>query len=474
MATPGADRARQRPMTTPRRSRRAAPAVLLAAAACAVGPAWTDDERRELGALEQAVLTTLAQGDAEPTASAMVTLPEGKDLGDVDVFLHVYPSLAGEAEGYRWSWSVGPTHPLPGMLFVGDGGTLLAIGGRRLGGFDHVHDLAVDPARGAVLLATRRGEQTVVTAQSTWSGSLWHRSFRPELSTDGSHFVHVADGWFRDRAMLAPTDAPERGVPISLPGVVQWPVWPGRDGSRVRSIVVVDGRVEVRDGDRVVATADSFANAFFDHRRDQLRVHLTTAGKTRILFGDRLSPPLDSYRWIDESRDGGHWLAAGRDGDRECVVYDDALVLRTTKLAWMDLSEDGSTWACAVQEGEQCFVVRPGQRSGPFPPILQLILAPDGSALAMCMGQGRTRSWTLDGQPLGAMYEGIDDVTVLPAKGGVVFRGRDAAGAWIVTPLGRDGPWDRVERCQVSQDGRRVVALAQRGREAHRRVLPLP
>jgi len=42
-----------------------------------------------------------------------------------------------------------------------------------------------------------------------------------------------------------------------------------------------------------------------------------------------------------------------------------------------------------------------------------------------------------------------------------------------VTPGGRDGPWDRVARLRILDDGRHAMALAQRGHKVHRRVLPL-
>jgi hypothetical protein len=448
----------------------------LAAAACAVGPAWTDEERAQLAALQQAVLATCANAEAALATDAMVTVPEGKDLDDVDALLNLYPSITlPEQGGYKEAWSVGWGTQATGMLFRrNEGSSCLAIVGHTLEGFDWLHAIATDPVRGAVMLATRRGEQTVATAQGVWTGSLWHRSYCPELSVDGSHFTYVESNWLKNRVMLAPTDAPERGVAIELPGVVQWPVWPGRDGTQLRSIVIVDGRVEVRDGERVVATADAYEHAFFDEFRDELSVHLITGGKTRILSGEHLSPPLDSYRWVDGSRDGKHRLLAGHEGDLECIVFDDTIVLRCAKLAWMDLADDGSTWACAVQEGEQCFVVRPDGRSGPFPPITQLVLAPDGSSLAVCTRVDRKWSWTLDGQPLGAAHDHLGEVFVLPGRGGAVFTARDAQGWWIVTPGGRDGPWDHTARPRLVDGGRRVMVLAKRGREVHRRVLPLP
>lgn len=456
----------------PSRRRQALGGPLLLVAACTSGPVWTPAEREGLAALQQAVHAALRLEVATP---ATMQLADGQDVGDLDLLLQPFPSPVASEGEFLSSWTVG-SHPLLRcMLYRRNDSTELTCAGHTLTGFDAVHAFAVDATRGAVLLATRRGEQTVTTAQSHWSGSLWRRRFRPELSTDGSCFTFVASDWFSDRAMLAPTASPERAAPIELPGVVQWPVWPGRDGSRLRSIVVVDGRVEVRDGDRVVATADTFANATFDARSDRLRVHLSTAGKTRLLFGDRLSPPLDSFHWIEESADGAHWLAAGRIGEETCVVYDDRIVQRTARLAWMALSDDGSTWACAVQEGEQHFVVRPEGRSGPFPEVTQLVLAPDGSALAVCTRQGRQSSWTLDGRPLGAQYTHIEDVVLLPQRGGAVYTASDGKARWLVTPAGADGPWDAIARWRhVDVARHHVIALVQKGREVQRRVLPLP
>jgi hypothetical protein len=449
--------------------------VLLAA--CSVGPAWTPAEATELAALQQTVLEKLPTAAAELTTDGARELPEGKSLGNVDLLLHAFPTLdrADAPDGVFEGWSLGPSQPPTAMLFRSSREGTLALAGHALGGFDALQALALDPQRGVVLLATRRGEQTVATAHSTWCGSLWHRSFRPELSTDGSCFTYVESNLFHNRGMLARTDDPTHGTRLDLPGVVDWPVWPGRDGTRLRYLTRVGGRFEVHDGDRVVATADSYHWCEYDEDRDRLRACLLSDGKARLLFGDRLSPPLDSYRWIDESRDGRHYIAAGSDGDSECVVFDDHVVLRCSKLAWMTMAGDGSTWACAVQEGEACFVVRPDGRSGPFPRIVQMVLAPDGSALAVQTRVDRTWSWTLDGQPLGAAYRQVGDtVILLRGRGGAVFSARDDAGTWLVTPAGRDGPWDEVGLFHPLPDGRHVVCLARRGREAHRRVLTLP
>ena len=458
-------------MTT---SRPLLPFVLASAAACTSGPAWTEAEHAQLAALQQAVQAELAAGPALWTTPAQITLPDGKGLDDVDEVLHVMPSSPRDGRGgYRIAWGIGSRRLLPATLYCGEHETMLAVAGRAMAGFDAVHDFTVAPGRGAVLVATRRGEQTVASAAGVWTGSLWHRSFRPELSTDGSHFAYVEDNWFKDRVILAPTNAPERGTPLVLPGVVQWPVWPGRDGSRVRAIVVAGGRVAVHDGGQVVATADTYAHPFYDAEYDELIVHLTTGGRATMLIGNQQTPPLDSYRWLERSRDGKHYAAAGREGDRDCVVVDGRIVLQHPKLVWMELAADGSTWACAVQEGEQCFVVRPSGRSGPMPRITELILAPDGSSLAVNTRVDRKSAWTVDGVALGAGYHGVRDVIVLPAGRGAVFCARNDAGSWLVTPDATDGPWEEIRRCQLLADGKHVICLARRGREAHRRVLPL-
>ena len=445
----------------------------LLAAACSVGPAWTADERQQLAAMQNAVRALMALPPSTLTTNAVATLPVGKDLDDVDVFLNVFPSLSlATGPGVKRAWGADHDVVLPTLTIFGATDARVATAGLEMRGFDVLHAFNVVPERGVVLLVTRRGEQTVALGEQVWSGSLWHRSYCPELSTDGSHFTFVQDNWLRDRAMLAPTEAPERAVDLNLPGVVQWPVWPGRDGSHVRAIVAVDGHIEVRDGDRIVATAESFAHPWFNAVTDRLQVHLRSGGKEQLLLGDRLLPPLDSYRWLRESADGKHHAAVGREGQLDHFVVDDQVVLRHPKILWIELSANG-TWACAVQEDEQFFVVRANGRSEPLPYITELVLAPDGSSLAVCTRVLRTSSWAMDGVPL-LGYDTVADLQLLPQKKGAVFAGHDASGWWLVTPNGRDGPFERMLHCRVLPDGKHAVCLAQRGREVHRRALKLP
>jgi hypothetical protein len=432
---------------------------------------------RELADLQQAVLARMPTAAHEVEVEGMRELPElpEEKQPTVDLHLDLFPPLGSldVPEDLHEGWPLGSA-PLGAMLFCSDRAATLAVASRTLAGFDAVHAFATHPQRGAVIVATRRGEQTVATAQSTWCGSLWRRAFRPELSVDGGCFTYVEGNLFVDRVVLARTDDPTHGVRLDLPGVVQWPVWPGHDGTRLHYVTRVGDRLEVHDGDRVVATAEKVTYARYDSTNDRLVALLESGGKVRYLFGDRMSPPLDGYRWTDESSDARHYLAAGRDGEEECIVCDGAVVLRCRKLAWMDLTEDGSTWACATDEGEQSFLVRPDGRTGPLPRITHLRLAPDGSSLAMETGEGRTSSWTLDGTPIGAEFRIVREVTPRSGKRGAVFVGGDGKAFWLVTPGGRDGPWDWVRECHVRPDGKSVVLLGDRGREVHRHVVPLP
>lgn len=458
----------------PRSHARPALVPCLLAAACQVGPAWTPDERRALDDLQRAVCEQLRTPAAALETDGVRTLPASRPQRHVDTRLNAFPALGRhDAPGeLQEGWSMG-SGPLEAMLFRDDRDTTLAVADRTLAGFDALHAFATHPDRGAVIVATRRGEQTVATKDHVWCGELWHPSYRPELSVDGSCFTYVASHWWRNRAMLARTDDPTHATRLELPGVVHWPVWPGRDGSHLWYVTTVGGRVEVHDGDRIVATADRCAHVSYDEHRDHLTAHLEIDGKTRLLRGDRLTPPLDSYRWIDGSSDDQHMLAAGRDGDEEAIVFDDRIVLRCRRLAWMDLCDDGSTWAIAYHEGDQSWIVRPDGKTGPFAPIEHLALAADGQSLAVETRVGRTWTWTLDGTPLGAGYRSVRDVRPLRARGGAVFVGSDDGGTWLVTPSGRDGPWDAIERCHVATDERHVMLLARRGDEWHRHLVPL-
>ncbi|MFY9345954.1 MAG: hypothetical protein WAT39_25915 [Planctomycetota bacterium] len=445
---------------------------VFAVPACTVGPAWTADEQQQIAALQGAVQSLLAQPETGLTTNASVPLSPGQDVDDFDLYLNAFPELPA-ADGVVAVRDAGHARRLWTRTAASAGTAELTVAGRTLRGFDAVPGFTLHARAGLVLLGSRRGEQTVVTKAGTWQGSLWHDAFQPRLSTDGSHFVHVRDGWFGDDAVLAPTNDPTNGATLHYPGVVQWPLWPGADGSRVRAIVAADGRIEVHDGPRVVATADSFHHPFFDAARDELHVHLVTGGKERLLLGDRLAPPLDSYRWLEQSDDGRHWAAVGRDGDRDVLVVDGQELLRRSKLVWLALAADGNTWACASQDGERCTVHRPGgMRSGPLPKVVQLVLAGDGQQLAVCTREGHRDRWTLDDAPLGAAYDAVSDVQPLPGRDGVVFHGRDAVGWWVVTPAGRDGPWQRIAHATLVVADH-YVFLAQRGEQVHRRAVPL-
>ena len=448
----------------------------LAAAGCTTGPAWTALERQELAALQAAALAQLAKPAEALTTPATARLPEDAGVDQLDAHLQPLTDLfVGDADKPDdYGWSIGANPALEAMVVRRASEVALTTAGYRIAGFDAVQAFAAEPERGAVLLATRRGEQTVATAQRVWSGQLWHHGYRPELSTDGSHFVYVKDGLLSNTAVLARTNAPEHGIELKLPGVIRWPVWPGRDGKRLRYLTEVGGHVEVRDGDRVVATADSAHHAHYDAGHDLLTVHLETAGKTRMLIGDRLTPPLDSYRWQELSRDGAHYAAVGREGDLDHLIVDGEDVAQHPRMVFLDLAEAGTTWACVVQEGFAYYVLQPNTRLGPFEIVTQVALAPDGSQLAICTRDGPSNHWTVEGRSIGAGFLDVSEVILLEQRAGIVFYGRDAAGWWIVSPNGRDGPWDRIgSRHWKSQDGRNLIVLTQRGREAHRRVVPL-
>lgn len=449
-------------------SRPIALAALVLVPACASNPAWNLAEKRHFAATLHAIGKEFA---AEPAALAendAVDLPEGAGLDLVDERLHVYaPGDAGH-ETEHPLFGPDQKRQLPSLLVRGEAGVALAVAGTELTGFDSVQDFAIGPQTGLVLLATRRGVQTLATPNGNWSGNLWRADLLPQFSTDGSHFVFVQEGMLNDRSMIAPSATPEKAVPLDFGCRVHWPVWPGRDGSRVRAIVENEGRIEVRDAGKVVAFAESYAHAVFDAPRDQLRVHLTTGKKTIVLIGDRQTPALDDYRLPVVSADGQHYAVIGRDGGEDVLVVDGNTVLRHARLVAAALSADGSTWAAAAQEGEQGFVVRATGKSGPMPPVTELRLAPDGSSLAALAGG----SWTVDGEPL-VGYDEVRDLQPLPAKAGAVFAGRDAAGWWLVAPGQRDGPWERLERIRLLDDGKHLLGLAQRGRQAHRRVLTL-
>ncbi len=450
---------------------------LLAATACVTSTAWNDVEQQQFVAMQLAVNAQLAAGDAALLQEAAIELPAGHDLDDVDEFLNVLPPLPSTPGAL--ATGAGPTSKcrLPGRVIYTESGTTVSFAGHTLAPFDRLDDVALQPERGIVLLGKRHGVQTITTASTVWSGELWREDLAPSLSTDGSCFVYVEPGFWASRSMIAATSDPMHGRPLLLGGRIHWPVWPGRDGKRVRAIVENEGRIEIHDGPNVIAIAEDYAHPFFDAERDQLRLHLISGGKTRMLIDDRLTPPLDSYRWLEQSTDGKRYAAVGRDGDVDHLVVDGNSVLQHARIVALALASDGSTWACAVQEGEQCFVVRPDGRTGPFGAISQLVLAPDGGSLAIRATTAGTGQWLIDGAPLSG-YEAVRDLRMLPNGGGPVFVGRDAQGWWVVAlgrgdAGGKDGPWDEVGRCWLDVGGEHVLALTRRGQQAHRRVLSL-
>lgn len=458
-----------------------APGVLLGlflGAGCGTGTAWSDDERQQFVAMQAAVDAQFAAGEAALITNGEVVLPEGCDLRDVDLHLNVWPPVPEEPDAL--GWGAGRKCGVPGRMARAAVGTTLSLAGHTLAGFDSISDLAVTKERGIVMLATRRGIQTITTRDGVWMGELWRPDLVPSLSIDGSCFVYVAEGFWNDRSMIAVAADPAQTRPLNFGANIHWPIWPGRDGTRIRAIVENEGRIEIRDAGKVIAVADSYANAFFDLARDQLQVHLVTDGKTRWLIDDRLTPALDSYRWIEQSTDGRHHLVVGRDGELDHLVFDGNSVLQHADIVAIALAADGGTWACAVREGDAYHVVRPGGRSAALPKVQELRLAPDGSSLAVLTKAAGGSQWQIDEQPLSG-FDAVRDLQLLPAKAGFVFTGRDAAGWWLVVRAAaqggserKDGPWEQVGRSMLSADGQHAIALFGRGGTAHRRVLPLP
>lgn len=446
---------------------------LLVAPACVTSTAWNDDEQQQFVAMQLAVNAQLAAGDAALLQDGAVDLPEGRDLDDVDAFLNLLPPVPAEPDAAAVTKVAGSKCRLPGRVVYTASGATVGFAGHTLAPFDRLDDVSLQPERGIVLLGKRHGVQTITTASSVWSGELWREDLAPSLSTDGSCFVYVEPGFWASRSMIAATTDPMHGRPLLLGGRIHWPVWPGRDGKRVRAIVENEGRIEIHDGPNVIAIAEDYAHPYFDAERDLLHVHLISGGKTRMLIDDRLTPPLDSYRWLEQSDDGKHYLAVGREGELDHLIVDGNSALQHARIVAIAIAADGSTWACAVQEGDACFVVRPDGRTGPFASISQLVLAPDGSALAMRTAAGAAGSWSIDGAPLSG-YDAVRDLRLLPNGGGAVFVGRDAQGWWVVAKDHKDGPWDEVGRCWLHPDGKHALALTRRGQQAHRRVLPLP
>ncbi len=443
-------------------------ALLAAAAACTSTPAWNQDESRRFVAMQAAVDERLRAGEAALATDASVALPDGADLDHVDEHLDPVPQPEGEGATVATAGSAARCR-LPGWIVRSPAGTKVAFAGHVLDGFDRLDDVAVQPERGIVLLGTRRGTQTITTGAGVWSGQLWRTDLAPKLSTDGSCFVYVEEGIWADRSMLAPTADPTQGRPIPLDGRIHWPIWPGRDGRRIRAIVEVDGRIEIRDNGQVVASAESYAHPFYDEDLDQVRVHLITGGKTRVLVGDQLLPPLDSYRLVLVSADGRTCAAVGREGDTDWLVVGGARKFSSAHIVAAALSADGSTWACAFQVDGLCRVVSPEGIGEAMPLVQDLVFAADGSALAVRTQRDGRPVWTVQGEELGG-YDDVQHLQLLPARGGAVFAGRDGAGWWVVAGARRDGPWDEVGSCRLLEDGA-VVAIARRGQQAHRRVI---
>lgn len=443
------------------------------ASSCIGYGAWTPEEREQFAAVQEHVARQLQDGTTTLLTPGTVTLPEGRDLAAVDEFLHVYQEVPGTTRQQVFAANPRGTNQLPYRLTHTDATTTLQVSGAAPLTFDSVQALTIQPGTGLVLAATRRGLQTLASSHGMWQGELWRPDLAPQLSTDGTQFVFVYQGPMNDCSMIAPTKAFPDGKPLEYGCTIHWPAWPGRDGSHVRAIVEEKEIIQVRDGARVVSIVEKYVSPRFDVERDQLRVQVTTGGKVRMLIGDDLSPPIDAARGLVQSTDGRHYALISRDGDQEQCIVDGNVVLRHAKVLTVALAADGSTWACAVQEGTDGFVVTPRGRSGPFADVTGLVLAPDGSSLAVATRRGAGVAWQIDGKELGA-FDDVRFLQLLPKQGGAVGAGHDAAGWWLVAGEQRDGPWERIDSCRVLDDGKHVIALAQRGREAHRRVLTLP
>lgn len=466
-------------MTHPRSSLGLPLALVLAG--CHTGPAWTRAELEQLAAMQSAVLRQRSEA-ALDTPAVLGVLPDGVDIdGVMDRHLSI---ASGHGNGLELVGIDGPTlsrmhchsyegvrlDDFRGLLGENQDQVVLALAGRLLC-FADLDALGADAA-GLVMLATRRGEQTVVAGGKIWSGQLWHREFAPRLSGDGKMFVYVGRSISGDQWFVAPTADPEHGTPIHFPGFVRWPVWLDRDGSRVFARVRVDGRWQVRENDRVLASAEAEPVAWYDSVRNLMVARLQDAGRERYLLGERLTPPLQHGHDLLLSRDGSHYAVLGSEGDTMHLLVDGTDVLQHRKIAQCRLAADGNAWAAVVEEPEGSFVVAANRRLGPFESVDALQLAPDGRQAVIRIGRGSASRWLCDDQPLGADYQELRHVELLPGGRGAVFEGKDQAGWWLVTPSGRDGPWDRIG-LRWHGSGDRIVFLAQRGRTAHRRVVVL-